>query len=87
VVGVGVDSQEAEGDRILSGPLDLLAGKHPGGIAVDQQGQQHRWVVGLGTPPGVTLGQVRQVQLINDIQDIPGQMIGMQPFIPSNAYL
>ena len=45
VVGMGLDRQKAERHRIVGGPLDLATGEHAGGIAIDQQGQQHRRVV------------------------------------------
>ena len=37
VVGMRAGGDEAEGHRVIGRPLDLAAGKHAGGVAIDQQ--------------------------------------------------
>ena len=39
MVGMGIGGQVAERHRVIGGTLDLAAGDHPGGVAVDQQAQ------------------------------------------------
>ena len=50
MVGVQVGSNVAEGQGIVGGTLDLAAGEGARGIAVNQQRQQHRRVVGIAAP-------------------------------------
>ena len=81
VVGLGVGGNEAKRHRVVTGALDLAAGVHPGGVAVDQQAQQHRRVVRVAAASGVLPNQLAQVQLVDDFDDKARQVILRQPFI------
>jgi len=65
VVRVGVGRHEPEGHRVAGRPLDLAAGVHPAGAAVDQQAQQHRRVVRLRASLRVLARQLAQVELLD----------------------
>jgi len=38
-------------------------------------------MIGLGTAARIAAGQLRQTQLIDDFDDVPGEVIFGQPFI------
>ena len=60
--------------RVIRGLLQLAAGEYACGIAVEQQGEQQRRMMGLFTPATITTLQLTQVQLVNDIDDKTRQM-------------
>ena len=49
VVGMQIAGDEAKGHRLIGGPLDLARTEHAGGIAIEQQAQQHFGGIGLAT--------------------------------------
>jgi len=53
VVGMRAGRNEAEGHRVIRRPLDFSAGKHASGVAIDQQRQQHRRVIGGTAAPTI----------------------------------
>lgn len=59
----------------MTGSLDLAAEVHTGGVAVDQQAQQHRRVVRIAAASRVLPHQLTQVQLVDDFDDKKGQVI------------
>ena len=81
VVGLGVGGNEAKRHRVVASTLDLAAGVHPGGVAVDEQAQQHRRAVRSAAASRVLPNQLAQVQLIEHLHDKTGQVILRQPLI------
>jgi hypothetical protein len=81
VVWVLIGSSEAECHRIIRRPLQLAAGEHAGGVAVDQDAQQHRRVVGGLTGTAVAAKHRPQIQARNHLHHEPRQMLLRQPFI------
>jgi hypothetical protein len=81
VVGLGVGSDEAHGHRVVAGALDLAAGVQPGGVAVDQQAQQHRRMVGIAAATRVLTRQFAQIQLVDDLHHEARQMILGKPLV------
>jgi hypothetical protein len=81
MIGLLVGGDVAKGNRVMSGGLDAPARIHAGGVAVNEQAQHHRRMVGrrAGTP--ILFGQRRQIQLINDVDYKARQMIFAQPVI------
>ena len=81
VVGMAVAGEVAKRQRVVGRPLDLAAGITAGGIAVDQQRQQGRRVIG-GTAPA-TIGplQLAQVQSFDHLGDVARQMPLGQPLL------
>jgi hypothetical protein len=63
VVRMGIGGEVTKRHRIIAGPLDLAAGKHPGGVAVHQQPQQYRRMMCRRAAPRVLARQGRQIQL------------------------
>ncbi len=81
VVGLGIGRNEAKRHRIVAGALDLAARVHPGGVAVDQQAQQHRRVVCRAAASRVLPNQIVEVQLVDHFNDKARQVILRQPFV------
>ena len=81
VVGVGACSDIAKGDRVVSGPLDLAAGEHTCGVAIDQKGKQGRRVVGFGATACVLPGEAREIEPVDDLDNKSGQMVLSEPVI------
>lgn len=74
MVRVLVAGDEAEGQRIVGGPLDLAARVRPRRVAVDQQRQQQRRMVGVASTAGVGSLQFRQVQPVDHIDHVARQV-------------
>lgn len=81
VIWVGVGGDEAKGQRVMGGALDLAAGKHAGGVAIDQQRQQHRRVVGGAAASGIGLGHDTDIKPLHHFHDEACQMILRQPVL------
>jgi len=81
VIRMTVTGDVPERQRIVGRPLDLAAGVDPGRVAVDQQGEQGRRVLGRATPSSVGAFQFRQVQPFHHIDDITRQMRLRQSFL------
>jgi hypothetical protein len=75
-----VAAQDAEGDVLLTAPFDLAGGANAGAVGVQQHAQQHP---GLTGGPAVPVGSIgleewAKVELVDHVQDEPGQMIARQ---------
>ena len=81
VVGVGVGRHKPERHRVVGRALDLAAGVHPAGVAVDQQAQQHRRVMRDRTAPAVRARQRAQAQLLDDLHHETRQVVRRQPLV------
>ena len=81
VIRMGFRRQKAEGHRIVGGPLDLAAGEHAGGIAINQQSQQYRRMVRRRSPSAVTAHQSAQIQLLDDFDDESSQVVVREPLV------
>ena len=75
VIRVAARGNEPERHRIKGRPLNLAAGKHPGCIAINQQRQQLRRMVGCAASALVGLLQPAQVQPIHHLNNKPCQVI------------
>ncbi len=78
MVGMQVARDEAERHRLIRGALDLTRAEHPGGIAIEQQAQQHFRGVGLSTACPIPGIQRRQVKLGHAVYHEARQMVGGQ---------
>ena len=81
MVGVGVGGNEAKSDRVVRGRLELAAGEHACGVAIDQNGQQSSRVMGLGATPCILAREPGEVELVNDFHHEAGQMIFTEPIL------
>jgi hypothetical protein len=81
VVGLRVRGNEAKRHRIVTSTLDLAAGVHAGGVAVHQQAQQHRRVIGRTATSSVLPHKFAQVHLFDDLYNEAGQVVLRQPII------
>jgi hypothetical protein len=66
-----VGSDEAEGDRVIGRPLQLAAGEHPCGIAVDQDAQEQARVVGSLAAAAIAADHRPQVQALDHLHHEP----------------
>lgn len=64
----------AKGQRVVGRPFNVAAGKAARGVAVDQQRQAGRWVIGVAATIRIGTLQHRQVQAFDDIKDLSHQM-------------
>jgi hypothetical protein len=81
VVGMVVRRDEPERDRIVGRPLQLPAGKHSRGVAVNQNAQQQRRMVGRRSRAPIASAHRRQVQPLNHFDNEPRQMPLRKPLI------
>ena len=81
VVRMLVRGDEAEGDRVIGRPLQLAAGEHPRGIAVDQNAQQKVWMIGSLTAATIAANHRPQVQAPDHLHHEPRQMPLRQPLV------
>jgi hypothetical protein len=81
MVRVRASGNEAKRDRVVARPLDLAAGEHAIGVAIDQQSQKHRGVIRRAAPPGVGFLQCAQVQPVNHLDNEPCQVAFRKPVI------
>jgi hypothetical protein len=81
MVGRGVGGQNPEGDVLDAAALDLPGGPHAKAIGVQQHAEQQLGVVGGVAVPVVAVGPVegRQVELVDHVQDEPGEVAGGEP--------
>lgn len=78
---MAVGGDEAKRQGVIGRPLDLAAGVAAGGVAVDEQRQQGGGVIGLATPPGVSLLQRTQIQSLHDLDDVAREVPFGQPIL------
>ena len=76
VIRMRVGRHIAKRHRVIGRAFDLAAGVHAVGVAVDQQPQEHG-----RTPAGVLAGQLAQIELLDDLDHEPCQVISRQPFV------
>jgi hypothetical protein len=81
VVGVLVGRDEAERHGVIGRALQLAAGEHPRGVAVHQDAQQHRRVVGGRAGAAVGLGHPAQVEAIDHLHYEARQVLLRQPLV------
>ena len=81
VIGVGVGRHVAKRHRVVGRALDLAAGVHAVGVAVDQQAQQHRRVVRRRASARVLPHQIAQIKLLDDFDHEARQVTTGQPFV------
>jgi hypothetical protein len=65
----------------MAAAFDLAGGADAGAVGVHQHAQQHLGVVGSPAVPVGPIGgqEWAQVQLVDHVEDEPGQMVGRQP--------
>ena len=81
VIGMVVCRDEAERHRIVRRMLQLPAGKHACGVAVNQNAQQQCWVIGRRSRAPIAPAHRRQVKPVNHLNDEPRQMSLRKPVI------
>ena len=81
VIGMLVGGYEPEGHGVIGGPLQLAAGEHARGIAVDKNGKQHRRMIAGRTRAAIDLAHRGQVQPLHDLHHEAGQMPLRQPVL------
>jgi hypothetical protein len=81
MIGRAVAAQDPEGEVLGAAPLDLAGGADPGAVGIQQHPQQHPRRIGGPTMPVSSIGleERTQVELVDDVEDEPGQMVGWQP--------
>src|SRR5271165_550187 len=81
VVGMLVAGNEAERHRVIRGPFQVAAGKHPGGVTIYQDAQQHGRVIGGRTRAAVAPAHRPQVQSFHHFYHEARQVPFRQPLI------
>lgn len=81
MVGVAVGRKKTKRHRVMGGALNPATGKNAGGVAVDQQAEQHFGVVGGAAAPGVGTGQLAKVQLLYGFENEARQVVFGQPVL------
>src|SRR6266516_2595556 len=76
-----VRGNEAKGDRVVGGALDLARGEDPRGVAVDQQRQQHGGMIRRRPRATIRFDHCREIQLIDHFHHEARQMPRGEPFI------
>jgi hypothetical protein len=78
MIRCAVAAEHPEGDVLVAAPLELPGGTNAGAVAVEQDRQQHPWLVGRSAVPVSPIGgqERTKVELVDDLQDEPGQMVG-----------
>jgi hypothetical protein len=81
VVGDLVRGDHAVGDVLLAAALDPPRRALAGRVGVEHQGDHHRRIVGCSAPAVVAVGGVEglQVDLIDGVQDEPGEVVIGEP--------
>jgi hypothetical protein len=81
VVGGLVGGKDPKGDVFLAAPFELAGGAHPKAVAVQQHAQQQLGVVGGVAVAVVAVGpgEGGQVELVDDVQDEPGEVALGEP--------
>jgi hypothetical protein len=81
MIGGAVGGQDPKGDVFLAAAFDLAGGADPGAVAIQEHGQQHPGRIGGPTMPVGPIGleERTKVELVDHVQDEPGQMVGRQP--------
>ena len=85
VVGVVVGGDVAERHAIVSRALELAARKHPGGVAVNQNPQQHPGMVRRRPGSAIGADHAAKIDLVDHLDDKAGQMPLRQPRLPPTA--
>ena len=67
MIGILIGRNEAESHGIVGGPLQLAAGKHARGVAVNQKSNQKPRMITGRARAAIGLAHRRHIQLIDDI--------------------
>ena len=81
VIRMLVGGDEAERHGVISRPFQLAAGKHPGGIAINDQTEQQLRVIGCFTRSTVAAGHRPQIQPLDHLNHEPCQVPLRQPLV------
>ena len=81
VVGMLVRRDEPERHRIIRRALQLTARKQPRRIAVHQNAQQQRRMIGSRTRTAIAPNHRRQVKTVDHLYNKPRQVFLRKPFI------
>src|SRR6266496_6501448 len=87
VVGMLVACDEAKGHGLIGSALDLTRTEHPGGIAIQQQAQQHFGGIRLSSTLPIVSIQSREIELSHAVYHKAGQMIGKQTISQSHRQI
>jgi hypothetical protein len=80
MIGRGVAGQHSEGDVFVAAAFDLAGGTDPGAVGIQHAKQGLGVVGGVAVPVGPVGAQERlEVELVDDVEDEPGQVVGWQP--------
>ena len=74
-IGMAASGKMAEGHRIVGCPVQLPAGENTRGVAMDHNRQQGRRIVRFRSSARIPARPVRQVQLIDRLDDESRQVI------------
>ena len=81
VVGMVVGGDVAERHAVVSRPLKLAARKHPGGVAVNQNPQQHPGMVRRRAGAAIGADHAAKIEPVDHLDDKTGQMPPRQPLV------
>ncbi len=81
VVGMLIGGDEAERHRIIRGTLQLAAGEHARGVAVDDQPEQQRGMIRGLARSAIAADHAPQIELLDDLDDEARQMPLRKPFV------
>ena len=81
VVGMAVGGDEAQRQGVVGCPLHLAAGVASGGIALDQQRELPRGVVGQAAPPGAGPFQRAKIHPLDDLDHLARQVPCGEPIL------
>jgi hypothetical protein len=79
MIGLGVAVQDPEGDVFVAAALDLAGGTDPGAVGIQQHRQQHPRRIGRSAVPVSPIGRQEQTQLVDHVQNEPGQVALGEP--------
>lgn len=81
MIGVAACGEVAKGERVVRGALDPAAGKGAGGIAIDQQAEQHLGVVSGAAASAIGPSECAKVEPFDGFKNEARQMLFWQPVI------
>lgn len=75
VIGVTAGGEVAKGERVVSGALDLTVGKGAGGIAIDQQTEEHLGMIGGAAASAINPDERAKIEPFDGFENEAGQVI------------
>ena len=81
VIRMLVRRDEAERHRVIGRPLQLAAREHAGRVAIDQDAQQQRRVIGRRARAAVAPAHRPQIQAVDHLHHKAGQVLLRQPLV------